>query len=100
MKIFGTSKTVEGTLGGMAASLAAWGLIAVACRWTQGVGLSAASSWPWSQGGGLIAGLSKQAGVSWYIVAGGVFASCMLEASTTQLDNIFLPLHHFAWLAA
>ena len=33
-------------------------------------------------------------------MAGGVIASCMLEASTTQLDNVFLPLHHFAWLAA
>ena len=27
-------------------------------------------------------------------------ASCLLEAATTQLDNIFLPLHHLAMLAA
>ncbi|KAK9866795.1 hypothetical protein WJX84_005754 [Apatococcus fuscideae] len=27
-------------------------------------------------------------------------ASCLLEAATTQLDNVFIPLHHFAMLAA
>ena len=95
VKILGTSKTVEGTFGGMAASMAAWGLIAISYSWVQERRVSL-----WSLGGGLSGGVSKHFGLSWGTVAGGVFASCMLEASTTQLDNIFLPLHHFAWLAA
>jgi dolichol kinase len=35
---------------------------------------------------------------SWGQLAGATVLSCLLEATTTQLDNIFMPLHHFALL--
>ena len=45
--------------------------------------------------------LAQEAGgvVLWQLGFATV-ASCLLEAATTQLDNIFLPLHHLAMLAA
>ena len=39
-------------------------------------------------------------GVALWPLAFATVASCLLEAATTQLDNIFLPLHHLAMLAA
>lgn len=67
-RLLGTRKTLEGTLGGIVCNAALWGLFA-ACVGSE-------------------CGLSRllQASV----------ASCLLEAATTQLDNIFLPLHHLA----
>ena len=84
-KVLGTQKTVEGTLGGTAASLLTWAAVGWACSCVAGWGLPGGSGQPL---------------VSWGAVAGASLASCLLEVSTTQLDNIFLPLHHFAWLAA
>jgi hypothetical protein len=39
-------------------------------------------------------------GVALWPLVFATVASCLLEAATTQLDNIFLPLHHLAMLAA
>jgi hypothetical protein len=39
-------------------------------------------------------------GVALWTVLVATVASCGLEAATTQLDNIFLPLHHYAMLSA
>lgn len=89
----GNRKTVEGTLSGAAATLAGWGLLAM-LRVALATGyillcgpVVAARHWIW---GWLDVGRFLTAS----------FASCLLEAATTQLDNVFIPLHHFAMLAA
>ena len=71
-KILGTHKTFEGTLGGVLCTLGAWALLQPLCGFPQGWAPTAALA---------------------------TLSSCLLEASTTQLDNIFLPLHHFALLS-
>ena len=87
-KILQTHKSLEGTLGGMAFTLLGWLAVAVLVRWVSGAGP-------------VVWGLSMGvAGVSWPVLAAAVVGSCLLETVTTQLDNIFLPLHHFALLAA
>ena len=35
---------------------------------------------------------------SWTALGAATCLSCLLEAVTTQLDNIFVPLHYFALL--
>jgi len=169
-RILGTRKTIEGTLGGIALTLAAWAVIWPLCRCGAtaaghvGILAQARTAQPVrtlrgslrarAPAGCLHDALStlarmrlKQAGgwrparqlativSAWDIMtpscshflarrkcacaqccfvvpgqeAGGValwplvfatVASCLLEAATTQLDNIFLPLHHLAMLAA
>ena len=89
LKVLGTQKTVEGTAGGIAASLLTWAAVGLACQCVQG-----------AMGGSDLLSEQRQPVVSWGAVVGASVASCLLEVSTTQLDNIFLPLHHFAWLAA
>ncbi len=42
----------------------------------------------------------RSGGVAFWSMLAAAVASCMLEATTTQLDNIFLPLHHYAMLLA
>ena len=59
----------------MAATLAAWWLLAAAAPSL----------------GGQLAG-------SWALLALATALSCLLEAVTAQLDNIFVPLHYFALL--
>lgn len=112
-RILGTRKTLEGTLGGVACTLVAWLLL-----WPL-FGCSAGPE-PRAGGYGSIVGaagfsqvdmlkLGKGLAHSAQHVCGGVplwsmvvstIASCFLEAATTQLDNIFLPLHHYAMLSA
>ena len=75
----GCTKTVEGTAAAVAATMAAWWVLAVAA--------STAAA-----GGGV------RIGGSWGQLAGGTVLSCLLEATTDQLDNIFMPLHYFALL--
>lgn len=85
----GCSKTVEGTAAGAAAMLAAWGLLA----WAEA---AMASS---SGGGGLWVPIQWTVGGSgWPLLAGATALSCLLEGVTTQLDNVFMPLHYFALL--
>ena len=64
--ILGTKKTAEGTLGGILCNSAAWWLLSVFFE-------------------------SERTCLGFVYAS---VASCVLEASTTQLDNIFLPLHH------
>ena len=40
------------------------------------------------------------AGITWLGVFTATAAACLLEAATTQLDNIFVPLQYFALLCA
>lgn len=74
----GSKKTIEGTAAGVAATLGAWWLLAAALP---------------SRGGG--DGLQID---SWGQLAVASALSCLLEAVTTQLDNVFMPLHYFALL--
>ena len=84
-KILQTHKSLEGTMGGIVFTILGWAVLAVVLNCIAG-----ASMWR------LEAGV---AGVSWTTVLVAVMGSCLLEAVTTQLDNIFLPLHHCALLA-
>ncbi len=89
----GNRKTVEGTLSGAAATVAGWGLlatlyVAIATGHILLGGPTVAARhwiWGWQDAGRFLA---------------ASLASCLLEAATTQLDNVFIPLHHFAMLAA
>ena len=76
----GSRETVEGTAAAAGATLAAWALLAAA--------LPAA-------GGAAGRG---QLGCSWARLAGATALSCLLEGVTTQLDNVFMPLHYLALL--
>jgi dolichol kinase len=78
----GSPKTVEGTAGGAAAALAAWGALAWAAP-----ALREASSWGGGGGGGVAAGF-----------AAATAAAAVLEAATAQLDNLVVPLQYFALL--
>ena len=53
-----------------------------------------------SQEGVKAAITERSGGVAFWSMLAAAVASCMLEATTTQLDNIFLPLHHYAMLLA
>ena len=80
IKILGTQKTFEGTIGGVILALAGW-----------------AAVWP------LCCRLVGTDGGAWNsnhacAIVAATLGSCVLEAATTQLDNIFLPMHHFAML--
>jgi dolichol kinase len=68
--ILGTSKTLEGTLGGIVCNVGFWWVLSLFFESER------------TLGGFLYASA----------------ASCALEAATTQLDNIFLPLHHVTLL--
>lgn len=80
----GSSKTVEGTAAAAAATLAAWWALAAAARALGGGGAVALAA-----GGG---------GSGWAGLAAATALSCLLEGVTTQLDNVFMPLHYFALL--
>ena len=83
----GSSKTVEGTAAAVIATLTAWAALAVAGTAALGEGAAAA------------AGLGQlQRGSVWVRLAGATLLSCLLEGVTTQLDNVFMPLHYFALL--
>ncbi|PRW21040.1 dolichol kinase EVAN [Chlorella sorokiniana] len=83
----GSNKTVEGTAAAVVATLAAWA--ALAAFGSVSLGSAGAAS----------AGLAQlqQLGV-WVRLAGATVLSCLLEGVTTQLDNVFMPLHYFALL--
>ena len=69
-KLLGTKKTVEGTLGGVVFNLLGWAVLSCFFESERTFGSFVYAS----------------------------VASCLLEAGTTQLDNIFLPLHHLTLL--
>ena len=68
--VLGTRKTIEGTVGGIVCNSIAWCLLS--------------------------AFLESKRTFNSFVYAS--VASCVLEAATTQLDNIFLPLHHMVFL--
>lgn len=76
----GSNKTVEGTIGGTVTAVGAW----LALIWV--------ANWFYSSGS-VVPSITVLA----QIMAATVAAS-LLEASTTQLDNVFLPLHLFSLL--
>ena len=78
----GTNKTVEGTLGAALLTLLGWALLAIIFQ--SHLSHSASASWDGLAGAKLLI---------------STLLSCLLEASTTQLDNIFMPLHYFAMLS-
>ena len=82
-----TNKTWEGTAAAVVTTLAAWAALAA-------LGSAALGS-----AGAAAAGLAllQQPGV-WLRLAGVTALSCLLEGVTTQLDNVFMPLHYFALL--
>jgi len=112
-RILGTRKTLEGTLGGIVCTLAVWLLLWPLCRcssrespvFLEGIlkrtGGEAAAVMARDVVGGLSSGLNQvSGGVALWSMLAATIASCLLEASTTQLDNIFLPLHHYAMVSA
>ncbi|KAL0035579.1 hypothetical protein WJX79_000184 [Trebouxia sp. C0005] len=78
----GTKKTVEGTLGAALLTLLGWALLAIVFQ--SHLSHSASASWDGLAGAKLLI---------------STLLSCLLEASTTQLDNIFMPLHYLAMLS-
>lgn len=75
----GSSKTVEGTLAGISASLGAWVILLWAVR--------------------LLPGLSSTYGVAWWVqLVGATAGAGLMEAATSQLDNILLPLWYLPHL--
>lgn len=78
----GTKKTVEGTLGAALLTLLGWALVAMVFQ--SHLSNSASATWDGMAGAKLLT---------------STLLSCLLEASTTQLDNIFMPLHYFAMLS-
>ncbi len=112
-RILGTRKTVEGTLGGVVCTLIAWLLLWPLCRCSgkerpvllEGIMGGAGGEASLVSGRDLVGGLSSglnqvSGGVALWAMIAATVASCLLEAATTQLDNIFLPLHHYAMVSA
>lgn len=75
----GSSKTVEGTLAGVSASVCAWMLL----LWTVQ----------------LLPGVGTARGVAWWLqLLGATAGAGLMEAATSQLDNILLPLWYLPHL--
>lgn len=75
----GSSKTVEGTLAGISASLGAWVVLLWAVQ--------------------LLPGLSSAHGMAWWVqLVGATAGAGLMEAATSQLDNILLPLWYLPHL--
>jgi len=103
-KLFGTQKTLEGTLAGAASGALAWAVLWPRLRLLRleaGGGGAARPAQPL-----LRRWLSPTAAATSPLplpLSAAVLASALsalMEASTTQLDNVFLPLHHLAVLGA
>lgn len=77
-----SKKTVEGTIGGAVVTIVAWVALIGVARWSdpKGTILPDASGWA--------------------CLVASTAAASLLEASTTQLDNVFLPLHIFSLLCS
>lgn len=71
---------MEGTSGGIVATLVAWAALLAAA------------------GGGSFSSFLAPGAPGWARLAAATAASCLLEAATTQLDNVFVPLHLFSLL--
>lgn len=80
-------------MGGILCTLAAWGWLFVSC----GCGMATMGA---GGGSGFSGGSASSTGISWAGIVAATTAACLLEAATTQLDNIFVPLQLFALLCA
>ncbi|CAK0785366.1 hypothetical protein CVIRNUC_008574 [Coccomyxa viridis] len=110
-RLLGTRKTLEGTLGAILCTVVGWLVLWPMCRCRGHENLDRLSKAlgaverlghgriP-SQEGMKAAITERSGGVAFWSMLAAAVASCMLEATTTQLDNIFLPLHHYAMLLA
>ena len=78
----GTKKTIEGTLGATLLTLLGWAMLAIVFQ--SHMSNSVTAAWDGTLGAKLLI---------------STLLSCLLEASTTQLDNIFMPLHYLAMLS-
>lgn len=75
----GSSKTVEGTLAGISASLVAWVLLLWVAR--------------------LLPSCATQQGLAWWVqLVCATAGAGLMEAATSQLDNILLPLWYLPQL--
>ena len=102
-RMLGTRKTLEGTLGGIGCTLLGWLVLwpLCRCRGNEQPLLLGRGGSPGEAAGKLGSALgSVSGGAALWTVLAATVASCALEAATTQLDNIFLPLHHYAMLSA
>lgn len=73
----GSRKTVEGTVAGIASSLGAWCLL----LWAGGMGVPGGMSWCW-----------------WLQLLLATAGAGLMEAVTSQLDNVLLPLWYLPHL--
>lgn len=73
----GSRKTVEGTVAGIASSLGAWCLL----LWAGGMGVPGGMSWCW-----------------WLQLVLATAGAGLMEAVTSQLDNVLLPLWYLPHL--
>lgn len=73
----GSRKTIEGTAAGAVAALVVWAMLL---------------------GSGLVTAPSTGGIRGWLALGGATLLSSLLEATTEQLDNIFVGLHYFALL--
>jgi hypothetical protein len=73
----GSRKTVEGTVAGIVSSLGAWCLL----LWAGGMGVAGGMSWSW-----------------WLQLVLATAGAGLMEAVTSQLDNVLLPLWYLPHL--
>ena len=102
-KLFGTQKTLEGTLAGAASGAMAWAVLwprllpSLEQGWGGGAARPVLRRWLSPAAAAAAPPLSAPP-LSAAVLASAL--SALMEASTTQLDNVFLPLHHLAALGA
>ena len=77
----GTKKTMEGTFGAVACTMLSWAALDTILAVCSSQSLPVLHSPMWAS----------------LLVSS--MLSCILEASTTQLDNIFIPIHYMAMLS-
>lgn len=95
-KLLGTQKTLEGTLAGAAAGALAWGVL-----WPRLLSSEARMQPLFRRRWLLPTSLANgNANPSLPAAVLASALSALMEAATTQLDNVFLPLHHLAALGA
>ena len=83
----GSSKTVEGTAAGALSTLAGWAAALLAERALLAPAAAAAG------GAGALPRCALSA-AAWLQLAAATLGACLLEAATSQLDNILIPLYY------
>ncbi len=82
---YSSRKTVEGTAAGAISTLAGWWTVLLLAVWQQSsngpAGAAVARLWPGT--------------TEWVLLVAATAGACLLEACTSQLDNILIPLWYF-----